>query len=116
MLKWIFDIDFEIHDVSEEYLSDFIILVKLVQIGALDNGEADSLLQTTADVRKGKVPKLIEYPENINTRALRLSFFYAKVYKTFHSCLSAVGIKNLEVRIIIYSVFSEKFHTRSILE
>lgn len=101
MIKWIFDLDFDIDDIPEEYLGDYIILVKLVRSGALKPIEADSVMQTITDVKKRKVPKQIKYPEKINTRAVRVSFFYSKIYMTFHSCLAAVGIKHLQVQYLI---------------
>lgn len=101
MMKWIFDIDFDIDDVPEEYLGALIILVKLVRTNALNPIEADLVLQTIVDVKKGKIPKQIKYPEKINTRAVRVSYFYSKVYMAFHSCLAAVGVKHLQVRFLI---------------
>ena len=103
MMKWIFDIDFDIDGIDEEYLSDFIFLVKLVRTGALTAIEADLVLQTIVDVKKGIVPKQIKYPEKINTRAVRVSYFYSKVYMAFSSCLAAVGIKHLQAGIVSYS-------------
>lgn len=97
MLKWISDIDFDTDDIPEEYLADVIILFKLVKSHSLRLFEAESILQTIADVSKGNVSKDIKYPLEVNTRALRVSYFYSKLYFAFHSCLSAVGIKHLQV-------------------
>lgn len=56
------------------------------------------ILQTIVDVKNGKVPlESLQYPENINERAFRLSFMYTKMYFVFFSCLSSIGMKNLVV-------------------
>lgn len=110
MMKWIFDFDFDIDDIPEEYLGDLIILVKLVRAGALKTFEADSVLQTIVAVKKRQVSKQLKCPEKINTRAVRVSYFYSKIYMVFHSCLAAVGIKHLQVRFIILLKHSLTFN------
>lgn len=101
---WICDLENlaeNINSFRDEQLVDVIIMANLVLNESIEMFEAESILQTIADVKSKKVPVNISYPTKIDERALRVSFLYSKLYFILHSCLGSVGIKRFQVKFLL---------------
>lgn len=100
MLYWIMDLelsDLEIPCMTEDYTVDCMILMYLVKKNSLTILDARCILKTIADTRSKVIPVEIstDYPKKVNSRALRCTFLYSKMYLIVNSCLSCIGMKHL---------------------
>jgi len=100
MLFWIMDLalsDLEIPCMTEEYTVDFLILMYLVKKNSLTILDARCILKTIVDTRSKVIPVEFstDYPKKVNSRALRCTFLYCKMYLIVNSCLACIGMKNL---------------------
>lgn len=100
MLFWLLDMklnDTELPTMSEEYKVDSLILLYLIKKKSLTILDARCILKTLFDARRGVVAMeySTDYPKKVNSRAIRCTFLYSKLYFVLHSCLSCLGMKNL---------------------
>lgn len=99
ILYWLLDIklnDIEESAFPEKFLVDCLILLYLIKKNSLTILDARCILKTLVDSRRKVVPLEYEtdYPQKINSRALRCTFLYSKLYFILHSCLACLGMKN----------------------
>lgn len=99
MLKFLFNMSFDA--IPNESFCDIIILNRLVESEFIKPFEANLIRRTIVDVKNGRVSERLQYPENISSRALRVSFLFMKIYFVLQSCLASIGLKHFEVREII---------------
>lgn len=100
LLMWVCDcenITDELDAVPDEQLCNIIILLHCIKQQSMKDHEAKMILQTIIDVGNGNVPNNIEYPTNMDERALRVCLLFSKLFYTLHSCLSSIGLKRYQV-------------------
>lgn len=109
ILFWLMEFelsDIELPAIPEEYIVDCMILIYLVKKSSLTVLDARCILKTLVESRNMAIPNeySTEYPKKINSRALRCTFLYSKMYFELHSCLSCFGMKNYcpELKVSFY--------------
>lgn len=93
----------ELPCLLEEYTVDCMILIYLVKNNSLTILEARCILKTLVEARSRAIPLEIstEYPVKVNSRALRCTFLYSKMFLILHSCLACFGMKNFRPEIAV---------------
>lgn len=106
ILFWIMNLklsDIEMPCLTEEYTVDCMILSYLVKKNSLTIMESRCILKTIFDTRSN-VPYeySTDYPKKVNSRALRCTFLYYKMFMILNSCLSSIGMEHLcsELKVI----------------
>jgi hypothetical protein len=89
----------KLQTISVEYLMHVIILVHLMSQKSLDVFEALAFTKVLKDVYRGNVPKVFILPKRIDSRALRTSFLYSKLFYILSRCLPSVGLKEFIVSL-----------------
>lgn len=119
MLYWVVDLDVPEIDLASfpiDYVVDCMILLHLINRKSLTVLEARCILKTLVLSRNDEeLKESTDYPEKVNSRALRCSFLYSKCYFILHSCLSCFGMKNYCPEISLDGVLFQKMYAMNVL-
>ncbi|CAG9806059.1 unnamed protein product [Chironomus riparius] len=121
MLFWIMDLqlsDLKIPCMTEDFTVDCMILMYLVKKNSLTILDARCVLKTIVDTRTQAVPLEFstDYPKRVNSRALRITFLYSKMYLILNSCLSCIGMKYLCSDLQFDGVYFQKMYSLNVLD
>jgi hypothetical protein len=102
ILIWALDLDIEkdqLKSIPPDYFFAFLSLVYLNQNDSMTKAEAMGCLKTLIQEKNHPIPENIEYPENVNSRALRVSSNFVKIFRIFQCCFTSIGFKNYNVSL-----------------
>lgn len=97
LLKWTIDQDklkdFDLEKIPENYMIEILTIVYMKQKGIITDKEADLLLWTAKNVENGTISKALQAPPELNPRAFRIAFLYARLFANVSRSVEVCGLK-----------------------